>query len=165
MKAVFDIITGDLVLLNPPSNHRSRLMRHPVTNKLISKERVRELTEPEMALLTPSAEEVTARQGMRFREVDGILTLVPKPPAAINVPSEIANWRARAVLELAGHISAVESALAEMEGNAGIVARAAWLAGAPLARRGATVVALAAALELTDAQVDAMFIQAASLAV
>ena len=86
-------------------------------------------------------------------------------PAPVLVPEEIALWRAKAVLQLSGLLTAVNSLLDAMTGNAGIIARAAWSDGAPLARRGATVVALAAALELTDAQVDAMFIQAASLAV
>lgn len=87
------------------------------------------------------------------------------PPMPPRVPREIANWRARAVLELAGLLPAVEAAIAGMGGPDGIVVRHAWQSGAPLARKGPTVSALAPALGLSDEQVDAMFIQAAQLAV
>ena len=63
------------------------------------------------------------------------------------------------------HLPAVESALAAIEGEAGIVARAAWSSGAALARDGATVVALSAALGITSEQIDAMFIQAEALTI
>jgi hypothetical protein len=90
-------------------------------------------------------------------------TALPTPPA--RVPREIANWRARAILELAGLLPTVEAAIATMDGEAGIVVRNAWTSGAILARRGPTVAALAPALGLTEAQVDAMFLQAESLEV
>ena len=90
-------------------------------------------------------------------------TALPAPP--VRVPREIVNWRARAVLEMAGLLPAVEAALSTIDGPAGIIVRAAWSSGAPLARRGPTVSALAATLGLTADQVDAMFIQAESLTV
>jgi hypothetical protein len=80
-------------------------------------------------------------------------------------PETIANWRAKAVLALAGFIPAVEAALDGMAEPARTVARYAWDGGADFARTGPTVLALAAALGLTDAQLDAMFSQAASLQV
>ena len=85
----------------------------------------------------------------------------PVPP----VPLEIANWRARAVLKLAGLITDVESQLAVMPGTDGIVARTAWESGSPLVRNGTTVRLLATKLGLTDQQVDDMFRQAAALQV
>lgn len=87
------------------------------------------------------------------------------PPIPPRVPREIANWRARAVLELAGLLPTVEAAISSMNGPEAIVVRHAWNSGSPLARRGATVAALAPALGLSEEQVDAMFIQADSLAV
>jgi hypothetical protein len=87
------------------------------------------------------------------------------PAMPPRVPREIANWRARAVLELAGLLSSVESALASMDGPEGIIVRHAWQSGAPLARRGPTVSALAPALGLSEEQVDSMFIQGAALTV
>jgi hypothetical protein len=87
------------------------------------------------------------------------------PPLPPRVPREIANWRARAVLEIAGLLPAVEAVIAAMTGPEAIIVRHAWQSAAPLARRGPTVAALAPALGLTADQVDAMFIQAESLSV
>jgi len=88
-----------------------------------------------------------------------------QPVLAPSVPRTIANWRAKAVLEMAGLTSQVEAVLEDMEGPAGITARAAWNGNADFARNGATVIALSATLGLTPAQLDEMFIQAATLKV
>lgn len=85
------------------------------------------------------------------------------PAAPIRVPREIANWRARAVLELQGLLPQVEEAIAAMSGPESIVVRNAWHAGAPLARHGATVTALASQLGLATEEIDAMFIAAESI--
>lgn len=87
------------------------------------------------------------------------------PELPPRIPREIANWRARAVLDLSGLLEPVEAALGSLPGVDGIIARHAWQSGAPLARNGATVSALAPALGLSAPQVDAMFIQAESLIV
>lgn len=92
-------------------------------------------------------------------------TLIPVPPTPVPVPYEIANWRARAALEIAGLLDEVEAALTALTGDSGIVARAAWNSGAALVRNGPTVTALAASLTLTKEQVDALFVQAAALTV
>lgn len=81
------------------------------------------------------------------------------------IPSEIANWRARAVLELAGLLTTVDAAIAAMPGDAGIVVRHAWTSGAPLVRKGATVTSMSTLLGLTKEQVNALFVQAAALEV
>lgn len=88
---------------------------------------------------------------------------IPPPPEPVIIPSEIANWRARAVLEIAGLLPTVDAAIAALTGDAGIVARSAWNSGAPFVRNGPTVTALSSALGLSSAQVDAMFLQAESL--
>lgn len=85
------------------------------------------------------------------------------PP--LQVPATIANWRAKAVIEIHGLTTQVEAALEEMEGAPGITTRAAWNGNADFARHGATVTALSAILGLSDAQLDTMFIQAAALEV
>ena len=90
---------------------------------------------------------------------------IPLPPIPLRVPVEIANWRARAVLEIAGLLATVETALDALPGNDGIIARAAWSSGAALVRTGPTVIALAAALALAPEEVDALFVQAAALEV
>jgi len=81
----------------------------------------------------------------------------------VKVPAEIANWRAKAVLELAGLTAQVAAIMGAMSEPQKTVVLAAWDGGAPLVRNGATVTALAAALSLTSEQVDAMFVQAAAL--
>ena len=94
-----------------------------------------------------------------------IETLTARIDELTALPETIANWRAKAVLALAGLIPAVELALDSMPEPGRTVARYAWDGGADLARNGPTVLALAAALGLTDEQLDAMFTQAASLEV
>jgi len=95
-----------------------------------------------------------------------VFELVPAaPPPPPPVPGEIANWRAKAVLGLAGMLPAVEKALNAMPEPARTVALAAWNGGADLARNGPTVLALSATLGLTDTQVDDMFRQASALEV
>jgi hypothetical protein len=96
------------------------------------------------------------------------LTLLVAPEPELEpepVPYEIANWRAKAALEIAGLLSAVEAAITALDGPHGIVARNAWASGAPLARNGPTVMALAEQLDLTTAQVDDLFRQADALSV
>lgn len=89
-------------------------------------------------------------------------TLPTTPP---RIPREIANWRARAVLELQGLLPRIDAMIADMTGPEGIVVRQAWQAGAPLARNGATVLTLAPSLGLTSQQIDDLFIAAAALQV
>jgi hypothetical protein len=82
----------------------------------------------------------------------------PEPPA--RVPLEIQNWRAKAVLGQMGLIPAIEAALETLpEPQRGVVLTA-WNGDAKLARRGETVLALAASLGLTSQQVDNLFITA-----
>lgn len=96
--------------------------------------------------------------------IDGYTPIIPPVPV-VAVPPEIKNWQAVAVLEAAGALAAVTSALAAMTGPEGIVIRAAWIGGEPLKRDGQTVAAISAALSFSPAQVDAWFVQAAGLVV
>jgi len=101
---------------------------------------------------------------------DGYTPIPPAPERPVHVPAvvvpqSIANWRAKAAIELAGLTSAVETAMQALDEPARTVALSAWSNGAELARRGPTVLALAAALGLTAAQVDALFVTGASLTV
>ena len=90
--------------------------------------------------------------------------VAPAPPEP-KVPNSIANWRAKAVLSLAGILPSVEAALNALEEPAKTVALSAWNGGAEVHRKGPTVATAIAVLGLTDAQVDAMFLQAAALRV
>ena len=112
---------------------------------------------PDAVRIMPESAALSAAEGFELVPVP----LPPPPP----VPGEIANWRAKAVLGLAGMLPAVENALNAMPEPARTVALAAWNGGADLARNGPTVLALSATLGLTDAQVDDMFRQASALEV
>jgi hypothetical protein len=84
---------------------------------------------------------------------------------SIPVPEFVANWRARAILEIDELLQTVENLLLEIPGDTGIVARAAWNAGANLTRQGSTVTAIASTLQLSTEQIDSLFIRAAALEV
>jgi hypothetical protein len=91
--------------------------------------------------------------------IDG--TNLPAPPP--RVPREIANWRAKAVLTSMGMLPQVEAMLAALPEPQKTNVSTAWAGDARFARRGATVLSIAAALGLSDAQLDSMFIQAEAL--
>ena len=85
------------------------------------------------------------------------------PPPPQRVPREIPNWRAKAVLDRMGLLSAVETFLASLPEPQRTDAKYAWKGDAKMARQSATVSALAAALNLSAAQIDAMFIAAEAI--
>jgi hypothetical protein len=92
-------------------------------------------------------------------------TPVPREVQPRPVPLVIANWRAKAVLSIAGILPAVETALDALTEPARTVALAAWNGSAQVHRNGPTVTAAIAALGLTDKAVDDLFIAAAALKV
>lgn len=81
------------------------------------------------------------------------------------VPSEIENWRARAVLEVEGLLPQVDTLIDALTGPEGVAVKTAWVFGASLTRNGATVQALAAQLGLTQDQVDDLFRKAAIISI
>lgn len=98
----------------------------------------------------------TALQGL----VNGIQQELPP-----RIPREIPNWRAKVILAGMGMLDPIQAAIEAMPEPDRTVARLAWNGDAKLARRGKTVLGLAAALGLSDAQVDALFIAADALEV
>lgn len=87
------------------------------------------------------------------------------PVPSVRVPREIENWRAKAVLAAMGLTALVEGALIALPEPQRSLITVAWHGGAKVARRGPAVLGIASALGLTDAQLDAMFIQAAALVI
>lgn len=87
----------------------------------------------------------------------------PSAPVVL-VPSEVPLWAFRSVLDIAGLSAQVETILAAVPGDAGVVARNQWEYATVAERGNETISALAAQLGLTDAQVDAYFVQAGELA-
>ena len=88
---------------------------------------------------------------------------LPDPPQ--RVPREIANWRGKAVLTLAGHLPAAEAFIAALPEPQRTVARAAWDGDAKFSRSSQTVLALGQALSLSSADMDALFISANSIVI
>lgn len=85
------------------------------------------------------------------------------PALPPRVPREIQNWRGKAILAQMGLLATVEGAIAALPEPERTVAGLAWNGDAKLARNGKTVLGLSAALGLSDAQVDALFIAAEAL--
>lgn len=112
---------------------------------------LRDATEAELELI--SSNEL-------IRIVDGQLAVVPLP-----VPTEVAAWRARAVLDAAGLLGGVVAAIEALAEPLRSHALAAWHGMAPVHRDSATVEAARAALSLTSGQVDDLFRAAASITV
>jgi len=81
------------------------------------------------------------------------------------VPREILNWRAKAVLGKMGLTKKIDAMIEAMPESDRLVIAAAWNGNASLARKGATVSALASSLGLSDADVDALFIAADSITI
>ncbi len=88
------------------------------------------------------------------------------PPAQMPVlghsplPLTVSRFQARAALHLAGYLPAVETVIAASEN---VVAQLAWADAVEFRRDSPTVAAMATALNLTEAQVDALFRTAASI--
>jgi hypothetical protein len=92
---------------------------------------------------------------------DGLAT----PPPPPRVPPEIPNWRCKAVLGQMGLLGQVETILAALPEPEKTIVKLSWQGDGKVARRGKTVLSLAAALGLSEARVDAMFIAAEGIEV
>lgn len=79
--------------------------------------------------------------------------------AAALVPQEVSRFQARAALMLAGHMPAVAAAIAAADP----LAQLAWSDAQVFRRDSPTIAALATAIGMTAAQIDALFIQAAQI--
>ena len=81
------------------------------------------------------------------------------------IPSTIRAWQAKAILKMQGMLEAAESVIASLPEPQKTVVESAWLNQADFARDAQTIVALAAALGLTEEQLDEMFAQGAALSI
>ena len=84
--------------------------------------------------------------------------------APVVVPSVVTMRQARIALSRAGLIAQVEQALTAMEGQAGEEARIEWDYSSEVHRNKPFVIGLGAAVGLTDAQIDELFITASGIA-
>lgn len=85
------------------------------------------------------------------------------PEAKPVVPQVVTMRQARLALNAAGLLASVNSTIASMPGPTGDAARIEWEFSSTVERHKPLVVSLTPALGLTDAQIDALFIAAATL--
>lgn len=88
-----------------------------------------------------------------------------QPELPPRIPREIPNWRAKVILAGMGLLDTIHAAIEAMPEPDRTVASLAWNGDAKLARRGKTVLGLAASLGLSEEQLDALFIAAEALEV
>ena len=100
--------------------------------------------------------EYAAWGGNGWRIVGEYVAPPPPPPP---VPDVVSRFQAKAALSAAGLLPAVEAALADADP----LAQLAWAEAIEFRRQSPTILALATALGLTDAQVDDLFHAAASI--
>jgi len=88
----------------------------------------------------------------------------PPPPTTVNgVPQAVTMRQAQLALLQNGLLSAVDSAISSIPGDAGIAARITWEKSSMVERNNALVATLAPMLNLTNEQIDQLFILAATL--
>lgn len=85
------------------------------------------------------------------------------PAAVPPVPQVVTMRQARLALNAAGLLASVNSTIASMPGAVGEAARIEWEFSSTVERHKPLVVALTPSLGLTNAQIDQLFITAATL--
>ena len=83
--------------------------------------------------------------------------------AIVVVPQEVTMRQARQALILAGKLDTINQALQGMQGTPGELARAEWEYSITVQRNRPLVLSLGAALGMSSADLDALFVQAATL--
>jgi len=97
--------------------------------------------------------------------------LSPEQRAALEaaknaVPKSMTAWQARAILEMEGLLTQVESAIAELdEGPVKIIIKSAWENNAEFKRDSLAIGGISKSIGLTSEQVDELFRKGASLTV
>ncbi|MEI6656053.1 MAG: hypothetical protein WCP45_14915 [Verrucomicrobiota bacterium] len=84
----------------------------------------------------------------------------PAPP--VRIPRQVELWQAKSIMAAMGILDQVEAAISSMPSPQRADVAFAWAGNARLSRHGPTVAALAPALGLSSAQVDAWFIAASA---
>jgi len=92
-------------------------------------------------------------------DADGFPVAVDPPPPG--PPQVVSRFQARAALHLAGLLPQVEALMADPATDT--LARLAWTDAQEFRRTSPTLLAMASALSLTDAQLDQLFITAAGI--
>lgn len=87
----------------------------------------------------------------------------PYEPPSLGVPLSVTKRQAKQALLLAGKLAEVEAALAGMPGLEGELARIEWNDSQTVERERPLTQQLGAAIGLSDAEIDQLFISAATL--
>ena len=101
------------------------------------------------------------RNWTAYRLVGGVPTIAPPAPLAQLVPQSVTRFQAKAALDEAGHLDAIEAIIANPDTPRLYVL--AWQDALTFERDSQTLAALAGMLQLTDADLDALFIRAAEI--
>jgi preprotein translocase subunit SecE len=97
------------------------------------------------------------------RLVDGEFVALPPTITPPQVPDAVSMRQARLALLGAGLLAQIDAAIAAMPDVAGEAARIEWEYATEVRRDSALVSGMAAALSLTDAQLDQLFVAAGGL--
>ena len=128
------------------------------------------LDEPEESQIAPGETAVALNDedwqsvGPGYRYIGGkIVPPSPAVPTPIRAPKVVTMRQARLALLQAGKLTAVNQTLAALTGVQGEAARIEWEFAATVDRGSELVVMLAAALSLSDDDLEALFTTAAAL--
>lgn len=113
-------------------------------------------------VMTPAPQAEPGHAVVQGTIVDGAQTWV-QVPIVVEVPQSVTMRQARLALLNAGLLTEVNSAVAGMSGAAGDAARIEWEFSSMVERHKVLVTSLGTVLGLSDAQLDALFINAATL--
>lgn len=101
----------------------------------------------------------------RIAELEAEIAALQTAPQEQAPPDAIKAWQAKAVLLLMGLLAASESVIESLEEPQRTIIKSAWDNNADFPRQSPTILSIAAALSLSEEQVNTMFEQAASLSV
>ena len=81
----------------------------------------------------------------------------------VEVPVEVAMWKAKSILDAQGYLTAADSLISQMTGAEGVVAKHKWAHATVVNRKDPLVAGIQMAMGWTNEVVDGMFIAAANL--
>jgi hypothetical protein len=94
-----------------------------------------------------------------WQEAGGVPDIEPERP--VPVPSPVSRFQARAALHIAGRLAEVEALM--QSPSTPMLARLAWQDAIEFRRESPTVAAMGAALGMSDADIDALFVSASEI--
>lgn len=97
---------------------------------------------------------------------DAAITPYTAPPVTpVVIPQTIRAWQAKAILSIQGLLAPAEQVIATLDEPLRTIVTSAWVNNSDFSRTSTTITSLATALELTETQLDEMFIAASALSV